>query len=282
MIKKPKIGAHVSVAGGLHFIFENARAIGAECAQIFGASPRQWRAKMPNSSEISKFKTVAKNSSVSPIFLHAAYLANLASSDKEILAKSIQSLTDHLTIAALIRAEGLIFHVGSSKGGNKKEALDEEVRAIKEILKKVPGQTKLIMENTAGGGEKVGSLEDISYIYKKVQSPRLKICFDTAHAFESGLINEYAPQKIKNLFDEWDKAIGLENLVALHVNDSKTKSGSNHDRHENIGEGEIGLAGFKNLAKEKRISGACWLLEVPGFDGNGPDRKNIDILKSCF
>jgi deoxyribonuclease-4 len=96
------------------------------------------------------------------------------------------------------------------------------------------------------------------------------------------MIDAYTPAKIEKLFDEWDKEVGIENIVALHVNDSKTAYDSHHDRHENIGEGYIGLAGFKNLAKEKRLAHTAWLLEVPGFDDEGPDKKNVDILKSLF
>ena len=139
------------------------------------------------------------------------------------------------------------------------------------------------MENAAGGGEKIGKTAgELAYLLKKVNSKRVKICLDTAHAFESGIIKEYKSDGIKKFLDEWDKEIGLENITALHANDSKTLWNSHHDRHENIGAGYIGLAGFKALAREKRLWNKAWLLEVPGFDNEGPDKKNMDILKSCF
>ena len=278
----PKIGAHVSASGGLSNSVMNAQKIGADCFQIFGASPRQWFAKKPDKNEIARYQAMLKKSGFGPVFLHAAYLPNLASPNKEILKKSVKNLSDHLEIAEAIKAEGLIFHVGSGKGSSRKEALDQEILGMKEILKSVPGKTKLIMENTAGGGDKIGSIEDIAYLYKKVNSARIKICYDTAHGLESGLIEKYEPAGIKNLFDEWNKAIGIENIIALHVNDSKTAFQSHHDRHENIGEGVIGPNGFRNLAKEKRLVSAAWILEVPGFDDQGPDAKNVSILKSCF
>jgi endonuclease IV len=114
-----------------------------------------------------------------------------------------------------------------------------------------------------------------------INDARAGICFDTAHAFESGVL-KYDELSIQTFFDEFDKKIGIEKLVVLHVNDSKTAFDSQHDRHENIGEGYIGLEGFKNLAKETRLHNVDWCLETPGFDGNGPDQKNIEILKNCF
>jgi len=278
----PKIGAHVSAAGGLYNVIENAKNIGAECIQIFGASPRQWYAKMPAKETVERFKSEIEKSKIGPVYLHASYLVNLATPMRGLLKKSIKSLTDHLAICSQIGAEGLIFHVGSGKDTIKKAALDQEILAMKKVLKGVPGSAQLIMENTAGGGKKIGTVEDIAYLHKKVSSPRVKVCIDTAHAFESGMIEEYNPAEVKKLFDTWDEALGMENITVLHVNDSKTKSGSCHDRHENIGKGHIGLNGFKALAKEKRLKDKAWILEVPGFKGNGPDKKNVDILKSLF
>jgi len=124
--------------------------------------------------------------------------------------------------------------------------------------------------------------EEMGMMMAGVGSARVKICVDTAHSFEAGLIEEYTPDHIKSFCERWDKQVGLENVVALHVNDSKTKFLSNHDRHENIGKGFIGLEGFKNLAKEKRLWDKAWILEVPGFANLGPDKENVDILKSLF
>lgn len=279
----PNIGAHVSTAGGLWTAIENARAIGAGCFQIFGASPRQWAARLPSEKEVEKFKTALKESGLGPVYLHASYLINLASTNTFILKHSIQNLSTHLQIANILGAEGLIFHPGSAKGHKAKEvALNQEAEAMKEVLKNAPGKAKLFMENTAGGGNKIGTLQDLEYLFKKINAPRVGVCVDTAHALEEGMINEYTPAKIKTFASAWDKAIGMEHIPVLHVNDSKTLSGSHHDRHENIGEGHIGREGFKNLAKEKGFRDKNWILEVPGFDDQGPDKKNIDILRSLI
>lgn len=279
----PLIGGHVSTAGGLYVSVANAMAIGANVMQIFGSSPRMWHARIPHKDEVKIYRAHIENSSIQAVYLHAAYLVNLASASSEIYGKSVKSLIDHLSIAEMIGAEGLIFHVGSSKGMDRKKAFTQQAVGMKEVLKNVSGKTKLIMENTAGGGEKIGgTIDEIANLYSQVNSSRVTICFDTAHAFESGLIESYTPGNIKNLFDEFDKKIGIDNLSVFHINDSKTVCNSHHDRHENIGEGYIKLDGFRELAKEKRIINKPWILEVPGFEGNGPDRKNIDILKNLF
>ncbi|OGZ45850.1 MAG: hypothetical protein A3C84_03630 [Candidatus Ryanbacteria bacterium RIFCSPHIGHO2_02_FULL_48_12] len=279
----PYIGGHVSVAGGLHLGIQNAEEIGARAIQFFGASPRMWYAKQPSEQDVALYKEKAKASSVARAYLHAPYLVNLASPDGEMIKKSVKNLSDHLQIAQRIGANGLIFHVGSGKEIPKAEAMERAIEAMSFVLESVPGDVELVIENAAGGGQKLGaSAHEIGEMLERIDSPRLKVCFDTAHAFEAGIIESYTPEHIKKLFDEWDREVGMQNIVALHVNDSKTAYNSHHDRHENIGEGHIGLLGFQNLAREARLHDKAWILEVPGFDGMGPDKKNIEILHACF
>lgn len=279
--KSTLIGAHVSTGGGLFSAIDRAEEIGANIIQIFGSSPRTWRAKMPSESDVLKFKERIEGSSIKKVYLHATYLVNLGSASDDIYTYSRQSLIDHLTIGEMIGAEGLIFHIGSSKGISKVEAIQKEVDAVHYILDRVPGKISLCMENTAGGGEKIGeTFEEMADLFNRAKSERVQLCFDTAHAFEAGWFSEYTPTTVKQFFKMWDKEIGLENLSVLHVNDSKTAHSSHHDRHENIGTGEIGIKGFQALRNEQMLSGIPWILEVPGFLGEGPDKKNIDIVKS--
>jgi deoxyribonuclease-4 len=271
-VKKPKIGGHVSAVGGLAAAVGRGLAIGAECIQVFGSSPREWSVRMPAKKELAEM----------PVYLHAPYLVNLASPDKILWQKSIQALGGHLKIAEMWGARGLIFHVGSGKETDKDVAIKKAAEAMKVVLKNTPGKTQLIIENTAGGGQKIGAtVNEIATLMKLVKSPRVKVCIDTAHAFEAGEL-DYSENGIKNFFDECDEKIGIVNIVALHLNDSKTLFNSHNDRHENIGEGQIGLAGFKRLAKEKRLWDKDWLLEVPGFADDGPDARNVAMLKSLF
>lgn len=299
----PLIGGHVSAAGGFFKAIENAERIGATAIQFFGASPRQWFAKMPDGLTIETYREALKKSQVQAVFLHAAYLPNLATRMDESFEKSIKSLSEHLQIVSMIGAKGLIFHMGSfatqqlvqqmiprgvvpGGGGDmtRDQAIEQTAKGMKQVLKNVPSDAFLVMENSSGGGGKLGSTAaDLGAIKRLVNHERVKVCFDTAHAFEAGVLAEnVTPENVQQVFDEWDREIHLSDLVALHVNDSKTKHKSLSDRHENLGHGYIGIDGFRALAAEKRLHHAAWILEVPGFDDNGPDRENVDILKGCF
>lgn len=296
MTHRPKIGAHVSVAGGLEYGIANAEAIGAETIQVFGASPRQWAAKLPGESDLVNYHQALQKRTVDPIFLHGPYLVNLASPDPQIFKQSVRCLQIHLQIAEMMQAKGVIFHVGSGQPASparlpdeqagrevdKEKGIRQAAQAMIEILDAVPGTVCLIIENSASG-KKIGAWpEEVGSLMERINSNRVKVCLDTAHSLEAGLIEKYTPEKIEEFLDSWDKTVGLDQIVALHVNDSKTAYQSNHDRHENIGKGLIGLEGFRNLAKEKRLWDKAWLLEVPGFANQGPDKENIDILKSFF
>lgn len=279
-----KVGAHVSTAGGLHKAFERARAIGADCIQIFGSTPRSFAVKLPSQAEAELFKKTRKEAGIGPVYLHAPYLINLATPDKTLLKRSTALLTAHLKIADIIGAEGLIFHIGSTLGKLDQEEAERQVAAaMKAAMKGSAGRSALVIENASGGGGKVGAMpEEIGRIMEIVDSTRVKVCIDTAHAFEAGLIARYDDENVERFADEWRRQVGFENIVALHANDSKTPFDSKNDRHENIGQGHIGLAGFKALARNKHFREKPWILEVPGFGNDGPDKRNVDILKKCF
>lgn len=280
----PRLGAHVSAQGGFTEALSRAEAMGATAMQIFGSSPRTWSVRMPDEGEVRAFRARLSGSPLrGAVYLHAAYLVNAASVSPDIYRNSVKSLAGHLNIAEMIGAEGLIFHLGSSKGGSREEGIRREAAAIKKVLEEVPGRAMLFMENTAGGGDKIGaSIEDSRDLLRAVGSDRLALCFDTAHGFEAGLVPSYTERSIRSLFDAWEKETGAGTIRVIHANDSMTESGSHHDRHENIGEGHIGIKGFKALAGDARLRSIPWILEVPGFDGEGPDRKNLDLLRNCF
>lgn len=282
MSVKPLIGAHVSTAGGLSKCFENAEAIGAKAAQIFGSSPQQWLTRFPSETQLKDFALVKEKYRV-PVYLHAGYLVNLAGPNPVNREKSVKSLAEHYQIAQSLGAEGLIFHLGSHGEDSHENGIKNLAAGIREVLKKVPGDARLLLENSAGGGNKLGkSIEELTEIFTAVGSKRARFCFDTAHAFEAGMIKYDSKESVKDFFNLWEKKIGVENIEVLHANDSKTDFDSHNDRHENIGKGMIGQKGFANLASEKRLREKVWLLEVPGLDDQGPDRENIEKLMAFF
>ena len=185
----PIIGAHVSASGGLYKAFENAKNIGAKAIQIFGSSPQQWSVRLPKEGDIKKFKDAHKESGSVPVFLHASYLANLASVSEITRANALQSLIGHFKIAEIIGVQGLIFHVGSGKDQTKEDAMNLVVVGCQKILKNIQGKTQLILENSSAGGAKLGATaSEVGEILKKIKSNRAKVCFDTSHAFEAGVI----------------------------------------------------------------------------------------------
>lgn len=276
----PIIGAHVSAAGGAHNCFANAEEIGAQALQIFVASPRQWRVKEPDPKEIEKFKTARKESGLGPVFAHASYLVNLASVDPKKRHGGATNLAAHLRLVEAYGIEGLIFHLGSAKDWTREEGIDSMAKMMNVVLDEVPGKSFLIMENSSGGGDKLGaSPEEIGKMFKKAKNKRIKVCIDTAHAFAAGELTDFSKKDLDQFVGRCDKAFGWKNVVCIHLNDSKAAHGSFVDRHENIGEGEIGLQAFKHMKKHKAFKDLPWIAEVPGFDGNGSDIKNMEIVK---
>ena len=274
-----KIGAHVGSSGGLTTAFERAQAIGAETIQIFGAPPQTWRRRTIRPEECEEFQAGIKESGIEPVFLHGPYLINLATESAEQLKKSTDALSGDLQLASAIGAKGVIFHVGSHKGAGFETWLPQMVKALKGVLKDTPDDAWIILENSAGQGGSVGSkFSELGAIIQGVGSPRLNVCLDTEHAYAAGY-NLADKKALATAMKEFDAKVGLDRLVAVHANDSKIPLGGGVDRHENIGKGHIGRAGFETIMSHPAFSGVPLLLEVPGMEGEGPDKPNVDILK---
>ena len=273
-----RIGAHVSTAGGVSNAFAKAEEIGAEAIQIFASSPRAWAFKPPAEDQISTFKARAEETGISPTFLHGSYLVNVGGTP-DLVEKSIASLTQHMNAAGELGALGVIFHGGSHKGVGFDAILDQATTALQQVLSNTPSDVWLIIENSAGMGAHVGSsFQELSRMMDGIDSPRVKICLDTEHCFAAGY-NLADSKALDEVMAEFDKEIGLSNLVAVHANDAKVELGSGVDRHENIGEGHIGLDGFEVIMAHPAFRDVPFLLEVPGADKKGPDKENIDLLK---
>jgi deoxyribonuclease-4 len=280
-----RIGAHVSTAGGLEKGIERAQAMGAETIQIFGAPPQSWRRKVCSPQEAEAFRARAAAADIWPIFLHGVYLVNLATSNPDGLVKSQDALIADMMLSSAIGAKGVIFHIGSHRGAGYAKVFGQIVASIRRVLAETTEDTWLILENSAGMGDSVGrKLGELAEIMKEVDSPRLKVCFDTQHAFSSG----YDVATVDGLaatVNEFEREVGLAHLVAIHANDSKCPLGGGVDRHENIGEGHIGRAGFEAILAHPAFRDLPFLLEVPGFPKEGkkpegPDKENVDRLKA--
>ena len=274
-----KIGAHVSTAGGTVTAFERAEAIGAETAQVFLTPPQQWRSNKVDDEVAQTFRSRADASSVGPLFVHGVYLINLATPDETNLARSTSSLKSALTSCAQLGIEGVIFHIGSHKGQGLDAVFDQICRSCQEILAATPPEALLILENSAGAGGTIGSrFADLGRIIRQVGNERVKVCLDTQHSYAAGYDLSSA-EGLELAMSEFEDEVGFDQLVAVHANDSKVDLGSGRDRHENIGEGHIGREGFRRIIAQRAFKDVPFLLEVPGFDGKGPDEANVNVLK---
>lgn len=277
----PIIGAHISAAGSLDLSLKRAQKIGAKATQIFITPPQQWAQTIHSEETITRYKETQAQTGIGPNFIHGVYLINLASANPYLSEKSTNWLIYSQNLASELGIEGTIFHIGSTKGQDKEAAISQVISAIKKILNQT-GSAHLILENPAGAGELVGDrLSELGQIIKEVGDSRVKVCLDTQHAFASGYELRTA-EAVDKFAQEVILEIGLENLIAIHANDSKTEFSSHRDRHENIGEGLIGVEGFKYIINHPAFTNAPFILEVPGFESTGPDIKNIQLLQSLI
>lgn len=301
------IGAHVSTSGGLKKAVGRAKDLGCNGMQIFTGSPRVWKSKSVDEYDTSELAEAMEQAGVLYVVIHATYLVNLASDKPELLEKSRKALINDLAIAAKGKMAGVVVHLGSHQGRGYEAMRKQLVKEIRKVLDQSPREGKFLIENSAGQKGKIGSdLAEVKDLLEAVDSPRLGWCVDTCHGHaagyllgrnqESKIISQNDKQKIKNeqesLFDEKVGAgsklledeierLGLwEKMWCVHVNGSRDLFGSGRDRHANLGEGEIADADMIEFLNHKQIKSKPLVLEVPGFDGKGPDKKNVEILKS--
>ncbi len=274
------IGAHVSTAGGLLKAVGRAVDIGAEAMQIFASSPRAWAFKRPSDEDVAAFKAEADAAGLGPTVLHAIYLVGLGSPDPALVERSVQSLTQHLETANRLGALGLIFHPASHRGAGLDAVFEGFVENIRHILDAAPGESLLMLENSAGQGDHIGSkFAELGRLIRGIDSPRVKVCLDTQHSYAAGY-DVSDRDGLERTLDEFDREIGMDLIAAIHANDSKRPLGVGVDRHENIGEGPIGREGFEMFMAHPAFRDLPFYLEVPGFEGGGPDAKNVAMLKA--
>ena len=279
------LGSHVSVAGGLHTAFERAQDYGFSSLALFVRSPRQWNAPPLDDEKIRLFKESRKKSGVSVVVAHANYLFNLAG-EPPVRGKSIEGLTDELSRCAALGIEYLVLHPGSCPDTDEgvKRIIDGLDQAMAPVKGKKP---KLLVEGTAGQGNTIGhKFEHLTAILKGVKSPdKYGVCLDTCHLFAAGF-DIRTPAAWKKTMDEFDQLIGIEKLLAFHCNDSLKPFNSKRDRHAHIGEGEIGLEGFRCLVQDERLKNVPLILETPKenreSDGRDWDEINAERLLSLM
>ena len=273
------IGAHVSTAGGLPNAIERGTELGCESIQIFNQSPRMWRPTRYGDEDFAAFREAMGASQVDAVVIHAVYLINCATKDRELRKKSLASLTHALRIGDAIGAGGVVLHPGAQKG----EPLGASIKRASKVIAAAVDDSEscpLLLEQTAGHKGLLGRDFDqtAELIERAGSGARLGLCLDSCHLFVQGY-DVTDPEHLGEIVVEADAKVGLERLRCLHVNDAAAPLGSCRDRHANIGKGEMGKHGLATFLSEPRFEGLPATLETPGPKKKGPDRKEVQAAK---
>ena len=286
----PRLGAHLSIAGGLPRAVDRAEASGCQALQIFTKSAGQWRARELPAKEIALFKRRVRQTKIRPVIAHNSYLINLAAADPVLRARSIEALGDELDRAEALGLDGLVMHPGSYTSGTERGGLELIADGLADILQSRPdGRTRILLEHTAGQGTNLGHrFEHLAGIIDRLGgSPRVGVCLDTCHLLAAGY-DIRSEQGYEETFRQFGQIVGFSRLKAFHFNDSKKPCGSRVDRHEHIGKGCLGLEPFRRILNDPRFARLPMLLETPKLDTpqsrrlsdvDPLDRKNLDVLR---
>ena len=277
-----RLGAHESIAGGLHKAFGRAQAATCDAVQIFVKSNRSWAVKPLREEEIVQFKAEAEETGIAPVVAHTSYLLNLGTPDELLWEKSRNMLIIELERCEALGVLWLVLHPGSHVGSGEKAGLARVAEGLGEVHAATSGfSAQILLETTAGQGDSLGhTFEQLARIVELTpQGERLGVCLDTCHVFAAGYDLRTA-EGYATTMEAFDRALGLERLKALHLNDSKGELGERKDRHEHIGNGYIGLDGFRNVVNDPHLAGLPGLLETPKGEDLEEDRENLAVLRS--
>lgn len=276
-----KFGLHVSIAGNIYEAFNRAQELSCDTFQIFSRNPRGWSAKPLSREDAEEFRRRKKSSGIAPVVVHIPYIINLGSPETELFKKSIQTYIEDIRRAEMLGAEYFVTHIGNHMGKGEEFGLKRIAQGLQAALSETKPKLKVLLENTAGSGTSLGHhLEQIATIMELVGDDEkyLGLCFDTAHAFGAG----YDVATLGGLdafLDKAEKLLGKDRLSVVHANDSKAELGSHVDRHEDIGQGKIGLKGFRIIVNHPNLRAIPFILETPKKEPN-EDERNLKTIRS--
>ncbi len=276
-----RLGVHVSIYGGIEKSVQRALNLGCSAMQIFSRNPRGWAASPLPRASVLAFRKAAEKSGIKPIVIHTPYLLNLASGDVVLRERSITMLREDLERGELLGVDYVVTHLGSGKEEDRLASRMRVVESLKRVMEN-SSSVFLLLENSAGGGNTVGSsLEEMAEMMQGAGGhPRTGVCFDTCHGFAAGY-DFRSPEKSANLVREIDRTVGLRRLHLFHLNDSSGALGSSVDRHQHIGKGQIGIQGFRSLFSQARFKKIPMILETPKKEP-GDDKENLTRIRGIY
>lgn len=274
-------GAHMSISGGLYTACERGRRAGCDVVQIFSKNQQQWRAKPLTDAEIARFKEAQQSESVPAVMVHDSYLINLAAPGDELWQKSIAAFREELDRCAALGIPYLVTHPGAHVGSGEDAGLERVAAALNLLLAEGAGaNVTVLLETTAGQGSSLGRrFEELARLIELTnRSERIAVCVDTCHIFAAGY-DIRTPEAYAATMAEMERVLGIDRVKAFHVNDSQKDLGSRVDRHAHIGEGFIGIEGFRALVNDPRFAGLPMVLETPKEEDLADDVRNLATLR---
>lgn len=278
------LGSHVSASGGVDKTLARGEALNLESLQLFSKNERQWRAKPLDPAVVEHFRAEVERTGITKLVVHDSYLINLASPKEDILKKSMPAFTDELERCDELGIPWLVTHPGAHTGSGVEAGIARFAQSLNEIFASLPdSRTITLLETTAGQGTALGrSFEEIAAIIDLVEDKdRVGVCLDTCHIFAAGY-DFRTPELYAETMGHFDQLIGLDRLKVLHLNDSKNDLGTNKDRHDHIGDGFIGIEGFRGFMNDARLNGVPGILETEKDDAGDYDRRNLETLRSLI
>ena len=279
-----RLGAHISIAGGVDRSVLTAQEVGCEALQIFVKSSNQWRAAPFRDGEPDRFRANLASTGIGPVMAHDSYLINLCSPQDGLWKKSLEALLVELDRCEALGVPYLVTHPGAHTGAGEEAGLSQLARAIDRVHGRRPDQkVSILLETTAGQGTGLGHrFEHLEKVFKLVNEPqRVGICLDTCHVFAAGYDLRTAAA-YRQTMERLDGTVGLKKLLAIHLNDSRRELGSRVDRHEQIGKGHLGVEAFRLLVNDSRLTGVPMVLETPKGPDYAEDRSNLALLRSLI
>ena len=277
--RRPRIGFHAPIKGGLHNALIVARDTGCDTVQLFSRNPRGWLAKPLAVEDVVQFRKTRKLTRISPVLIHCNYLVNLAASDEALLTKSRESFREEVERALVLGVDYLVVHPGSARGACEADGIALCAESLKIACEGLRLEKfSILLENTAGQGECIGHrFEHLRAIMDACPALPLGVCFDTAHAFTAGY-DLREEDGLTALLQKMQRTVGFKNVRAIHFNDSRAAYNSRVDRHWHIGEGHIGTDALRNVAQHPKLRHCAFILETP-YDDPRADVKNLEMLR---